>query len=275
MNRTRVVRIAASATAFVVVTFLFVWFVGSLIPGRPMECEPAPGPADPRLHRIEALASADVVEVAFGEAKTMESPTLKSDAFDASLLGDIQAALAAHGVLLAEKKGDSWRFDMADMRFQVVEARVVDQDAFEQWYPHYADMLFGLSFYEEYETKYIVVKAKISNVGEESQVMVLPWLWSSKFAHADAAGFLGSSTTPLLVEEMQGSPQESSNTRQYALEEGWNVLDPSCERELSLAFPVYRSMFASADDFDSVGADDFAMQFIDCDPAVFYRFMLG
>lgn len=275
MVKTRIARMAICAAALVVATFLFAWFIGGLIPGKPQVSGPSPGPDSIKLCSAPTLADADLVEVPAGETAIMESATWESDDFNDSLLSELQVALAAHGVLSAEKAEEAWRFDMSDMQFQVVDAKVVDRDSFEQWYPHYADMLYALPGYGSYETKYVVVKATVGNLGEVSEVIVLPWLFSPKFAQAGSAGFLGSSTTPLLVEEMQGSPQESSDTRQYALEEGWNVIEPGSACEVDLAFPVYRSMFSSSDDFDDLGVEDLALQFADCDPEVVYRFMLG
>lgn len=274
-GRSRLARIVGCAVALVIVTFLFAWFVGGLIPAPPRQGVSASAPDEAPIRRLDALEHAEVAEVAFGEAEIVDSSTLTSDAFDDSLIGDVQATLAMHGALSSVKAGDPWRVDMASLRFQVVDAKVVDKEAFEQWYPHYADMVHGFPGYEEYEAKYVVVKAAIGNVGEEAEAVVLPWLWSSKFSGADFEGLLGIATTPLLIEEMQGTPQESSDTRQYVLEEGWNIYEPGRTRDIVVAFPVYRSLFSSEADFDDAAAEDFALQFVDCDPARLYRFALG
>lgn len=271
----RIMRRAFCAAALIVVTFLFVWFVGGFIPRQPHVSEPESGPRSLGFHALGSLADSAIVEVPFGEEGVLESLTFESEGVDSSLMGELQTALSVHGVLPAEKAGVSWRFDMADMRFRIVDVKVVDGVSFEQWYPHYADMLYGLSDYGLYETKYVVVKAKATNAGEESEAIVFPFLWSAGFARAHSPGFLGTSTTPLLIEEMNGSPRMSSDTRQYELEEDWNICEPGYEREINLAFPVYRSMFASEDAFDNLEARDFALQFFDCDPAILYRFMLG
>lgn len=272
MERARMVRIAASAMALVVATFLFAWFVGGLIPGKPYRSSPESGPDSIAFHTLESLEAADVIEVPLREEKVMESLTFESESVDSSLMGELQTALSSHGVLSAEKAGKPWRFDMDDMQFQVVDAKVVDDVSFEQWYPHYADMLYGLSGHGSYETKYVVVEAIVANVGEEPEAIVFPLLWSSKFKQADSAGFLGTSTTPLLIEEMNGSPQVSSDTRQYGIEEGWSVCEPGCARNIDLAFPICRSMFVSEEGFDDLETQDFALQFFDCDPATVYRF---
>lgn len=268
--------VAVAACAILVLTCIMGWFAGRFIPGSPEIKELSDGPSympaavlsDAATYEpayIDAGSPAELSGIAISEG-SIEDNDLIQGRFIQFLGPDCWQVL---------KSDDSWEAVIPDFTLQVKDAKVVSGQTIEEWYPHLSDLPDALYGYGECKTRFAVVEFDMTNRSEEDFGLFIPWLWGEGLLPEDGAGVLGMSVDKYVLEELYGTPQNSPDTKEYELEDGWSTVSPGETRTFMLIYPLYRTMFATEDDFENADASRLYLQIPDSGTKTIYRFRLG
>lgn len=295
----RAIAIVASVCAIAVLTCVMGWFAGRFIPGSPTVKDPAEGPESLCISRVVSDAQYMSHDVGAGEWLDLSGATISGEALDddAVILSRLLQFLGEDPWAIL-KRDDSWQATLPSSELRVVNARVVSAEAFEEWYQDREYLQQMLAYYDDYQTKFVMIDVEFANKSDEDLDPIIPWLWGDTIYSSDLEGDssseevrgdsdkdfgekarfelpIGVSMGSALLEELYGEPPEDSSPTQRELRSGWGLVSAGDSRVYTLVYPVYRSMFESQQEFDNIDLSQMYLQIPDCGTKTIHRLRLS
>ena len=298
-QRQRISAIVASVCAIAVLTCVMGWFAGRFIPGNPTMKEPAEGPRAMDISWLMSDAQYTSHDVEAGNWLDLSGATFSGEELDddAAIQSSIHQFLGEDSWAVL-KSDDPWEAVMPSSEIRITNARAVSAESFEEWYQDYDYLQQVLAYYDEYQTKFVVVDVELANKSDEEFGVIIPWLWGDAVdlssveedrtpeevregAKGDADSRaqhglpLGVTMGSSLIKELYGEPSDDATSTQRHLQDGWSSIPSGDSRTYTLVYPVYRSMFASQGDFNNIDLSQMYLQVPDCGTKTMYRLRLG
>ncbi len=196
------------------------------------------------------------------------------------------------------KNNELWQAKVPPSEIRVTNARAVSAESLEEWYQDREYLQQVLAYYDEYQTKFVVVDMELTNKSDEEFDLIFPWLWGDAIelpvveencAPEEAEDNrdedfndefqcnspLGVNMGVSLIKELYGElPNDSVSTQRHR-EDDWSLVPAGESCTYTLVYPVYRSMFESQREFDSIDLSQMYLQIPDCGTGTMYRLRLG
>ena len=295
----RAIAIVASVCAIAVLTCVMGWFAGRFIPGNPTVKEPAEGPESMDISWLISDAQYASHDVSAGDWLDLSDTAFSGEELDddAAIQSSIHQFLGEDSWAVL-KSDDSWEAMMPSSEIRITNARAVSAESFEEWYQDYDYLQQVLAYYDEYQTKFVVVDVELANKSDEELGVIIPWLWGDAFDLSSAEGDcpseaawngegessgdaarhglpLGVTMGSSLVKELYGEPSDDATSTQRHLQDGWSSIPSGDSRTYTVVYPAYRSMFASQGDYDNIDLSQMYLQIPDCGTKTMHRLRLG
>lgn len=271
-KRTTIARATLGIACIAVATCALVWFAFQFVPGTPRA---ASTEADDYGSSIAAAGNGryvaqTVVDVPFGQPFIANGVTRGkwfsfSEEERASWSEeDKDRFLNEYGYL----------YEIDGIEITPGATKAVTLDAFAEWYPHYAQTT-GYAEAHGHECKVLLVDVTMTNTADHAQRMPPLALWSEELDGADDVldQDVGSDGGYLLS-ELYGV-DSGTGLVQYAMPEGWDMLEPGETRTWTLPRLVFRSSFENPEAYDDMDPSAFCLALADYDPPAIYRLWLG
>lgn len=295
----RVIVIVASVCAIAVLTCVMGWFAGRFIPGSPTVKEPAEGPEPLYISRVASDAQYTSHDVSAGDWLDLSDTAFSGEELDddAAIQSNILQFLGEDSWAIL-KSDDPWEAVVPSCQIRITNARAVSAESFEEWYQDYDYLQQVLAYYDEYQTKFIVVDVELANKSDEELGVIIPWLWGDAFELSNAEGDcvseaarngadegsgdearhgfpLGVTMRSSLIKELYGEPSDDETSTQRHLQDDWSSIPSGNSRTYTVVYPVYRSMFESQQEFDNIDLSQMYLQIPDCGTKTMHRLRLG
>lgn len=272
-TKNRVLRVCAGVTCLAIGLLALLWFITQFTPGTPktLEAENFTTSIGANGTNNNHFASETIIDIPFNQTYHAEGIT------QGKKFGYTEEELAfwSDEQQKRSRSASSWVHELSNLDITLTAIKVVTEDAFIEWYPHYGDVRPSIGKPQTWpEAKVLLTEATITN--NSDKVINIPslQLWSEDFNGASANLSSGLFSEKYLLEELYGEPSDRG-LNEYHLSDNWNVIQPGETLTRTLPYLVYRGLFKSTEDFDTFDYSRMCLTLSDFDPPTLYRLWLG
>lgn len=267
-------RIAAGIACLLAGALVTGWAVGRFVPGTPRPAAADVGveePIEPIIStRYGSLTAESIVDIPHGSAYCLEGLT-QGKLFWTGTKEHLADMDDAEREAYIEK--NHYIQDLEPVTVTVGDTKIVSRAAFEEWYPHYAEVASFAS--RDRDSFIVLVEVQVSNPSAATATLPPFALWSDALSEIDS-GFLdaGWDSGDILLGEFYGVPADNDRVF-YALPDGWNELEPGETQTRTLPFIVPKDALVRTERDGGYDLSSFCVTAWDCDPPTVYRFRLA
>ena len=270
----RPARIALGIAGIVALALVLGWFLLQLEPAAPRRAAAPETPsAIGSLHDVTFFDdNYEVVPVATGEALKMKGFVHgRSFAYSDEEWAELTSQLSRQRVLEITEAPD-WRFKLGDIDILPETARIVSEEAFEEWHSGYDDATVYNPAYAPEDMRIVLVDVSVANHSDGTADARYLYLTSAKFKEAAEGGPAIAYPDDAALRAIYGVPDDKAPFK--TLPEGWDTVEPGESRTLTLPFVIYHNELDGQDAIDHLSVADFQLLTYRCDPLTVYTMPL-